>query len=79
MLLMSTDFHLKCQKRLKFQQLYEETLTSQTVLNQEIADLKLTLQQTQQGTLFLHCNCNPHYFGMAGMISSQMLYAHSYM
>ncbi|XP_078369169.1 centriole and centriolar satellite protein OFD1-like isoform X2 [Oculina patagonica] len=38
----------ECQKRLKFQQLYEETLTSQTVLNQEIADLKLTLQQTQQ-------------------------------
>lgn len=50
--LMSSDFHLKCQKRLKYQQLYEETLTSQTALNQEIADLKLTLQQTQQGIIF---------------------------
>ncbi|XP_027045828.1 oral-facial-digital syndrome 1 protein homolog isoform X3 [Pocillopora damicornis] len=38
----------ECQKRLKYQQLYEETMMSQSALNQEVADLKLTLQQTQQ-------------------------------
>ena len=44
---------LQCQKRLNYQKLYEEALTNQSALNQEIADLKLTLQQTQQGITFL--------------------------
>lgn len=36
------------QKRQKYQHLYEELLTSYSALDQEVADLKLTLQQTQQ-------------------------------
>lgn len=45
---MESKLDEECQKRLKYQQLYEETTMSQSALNQEIADLKLTLQQTQQ-------------------------------
>ena len=44
---------VQCQKRLNYQKLYEEGLTNQSALNQEIADLKLTLQQTQQGITLL--------------------------
>ncbi|XP_020627017.1 uncharacterized protein LOC110064320 [Orbicella faveolata] len=45
---MESRLNDECQKRLNYQKLYEEALTNQSVLNQEIADLKLTLQQTQQ-------------------------------
>ena len=42
----------KRQKRQKYQHLYEKLHASHSAREQEVADLKFTLQQTQQGILY---------------------------
>jgi len=45
---MESTLEDECQKRQKYQHLYEELLSSHSALKQEVTDLKVTLQQTQQ-------------------------------
>ena len=43
----------QCQRKKKYQELYEGLLTRESLLKQEVTDLKLTLHQTQQGSLIV--------------------------
>ena len=56
-------FVFKCQKSHNYQHLYEEMLASHSARSQEVAELKLSLQQTQQGiSIFQNFTLTLYYF-----------------